>query len=465
MILKEEIELKSKELNISTANIQRDYLFGWLLFYLFTISNLKNEIFLKGGNALRKGYFINTRFSGDLDFGTPDDIQIDTLKQEINNALNYISEQAGIKFIYDQNKYQEKFLEYNETRWEVVEVKIYFKDFYGNTDHIVLKISLDITKFDRPYLEIQNKTLLHPYSDADLIRCEIKCSQLEEILATKLKCLLQRERPTDLFDYIYSLCLNKDLQINKSEILSVFLKKTIFHKNPTIAKNILLKLPFEYIKALWIKTIICSKESWIEIEDAISLFVTNIGELFSEYPDESYYDKYFFLPEMRNVIFKGGREQTLLKIKYKGEERLIEPYSLKFQKKKNGEETEYLNAYKISGGKSGPGIKKFLPYEMEQIENTDTKFSPRYEIELCKAGEYPENRLLYDPNNQKIKNKRIFKVKKPRQFKNYGPRNVYKCSNCGKRFINKSQSGQLRPHKSKTGYLCYGYGIYQGVKY
>ena len=35
--------------------------------------------------------------------------------------------------------------------------------------------------------------------------------------------------------------LNKDLEINKSEILSVFLKKTIFHKNPTIAKNILLK--------------------------------------------------------------------------------------------------------------------------------------------------------------------------------------------------------------------------------
>lgn len=469
MITKEEIDLKSQELNISTSNIQRDYLFGWLLFYIFTKSNLKDEIFLKGGNALRKGYFVNTRFSGDLDFGTPNDIQIETLKQEINDALVYISEQSGIVFVYDQNKFQEKFQEYNETRWEVVEVKIYFKDFYGNTDHIILKISLDITKFDKPYLDIQNKPLLHPYSDADQVKCEIKCSQLEEILATKLKCLLQRERPTDLFDYIYSLYLNKDLEINRSEVLSVFLKKTIFHKNPTIAKNILLKLPFEYIKALWVKTIVCSKESWIEIEDAVSLFSTNITELFSEYPDQSYHDKYFFSPEMRNTIFKAGREKTILKIIYKGEERLVEPYSLKFQQKKSGEETEYLNAYKISGGKSEPGIKKFLPFEMEQVENTETNFEPKYEIELCKAGEYPENRLLYDPHKQRVSKPRTPKSiyqtpRKPRTI-NYGPSTIYKCSNCGKRFIRKSQDSQLKPHKSKNGYMCYGYGLYQGIKY
>lgn len=469
MILKEEIDLKSKELNISTANIQRDYLFGWLLFYIFTKSSLKDEIFLKGGNALRKGYFVNTRFSGDLDFGTPNDIQIDTLKQEINNALAYISEQSGIVFVYDQNKFQEKFQEYNETRWEVVEVKIYFKDFYGKTDHIILKISLDITKFDKPYLDIQNKPLLHPYSDANLVECEIKCSQLEEILATKLKCLLQRERPTDLFDYIYSLYLNKELEINRSEVLSVFLKKTIFHKNPTIAKNILLKLPFEYIKALWAKTIVCSKESWIEIEDAISFFSTNITELFSDYPDQSYQDRHFFPPEMRNAIFKAGRDQTLLKIIYDGEERLVEPYSLKFQQKKDGEENEYLNAFKISGGTSAPGIKKFLPFKMELTENTDTKFSPQYEIELCKAGEYPDNKLLYDPYKQKATkartSKSIYEVQKPKRAKNYGPSNIYKCSNCGKRFIRKSQDGQLKPHKSRNGSYCYGYGLYQGIKY
>jgi predicted nucleotidyltransferase component of viral defense system len=74
MITKAEIEAKSREFEIHTANVERDYVFGWLIFGIFTVSDLKEIIFLKGGNALRKGYFENTRFSADLDFGIPEDI-------------------------------------------------------------------------------------------------------------------------------------------------------------------------------------------------------------------------------------------------------------------------------------------------------------------------------------------------------------------------------------------------------
>ena len=74
MISKNEIETKAKEFEIYEANVERDYVFGWLIFGIFTTSNLKDTIFLKGGNALRKGYFKNTRFSLDLDFGIPGDI-------------------------------------------------------------------------------------------------------------------------------------------------------------------------------------------------------------------------------------------------------------------------------------------------------------------------------------------------------------------------------------------------------
>ncbi len=75
MITKSEIDEKANDFEIHTSNVQRDYVFGWLIFGLFTISDLKDEIFLKGGNALRKGYFENTRFSSDLDFGIPGDIK------------------------------------------------------------------------------------------------------------------------------------------------------------------------------------------------------------------------------------------------------------------------------------------------------------------------------------------------------------------------------------------------------
>jgi predicted nucleotidyltransferase component of viral defense system len=67
-----EIKAKAKEFEIHEANVQRDYVFGWLLNGFFTVSALKDEVFLKGGNALRKGYFPETRFSADLDFGFPE---------------------------------------------------------------------------------------------------------------------------------------------------------------------------------------------------------------------------------------------------------------------------------------------------------------------------------------------------------------------------------------------------------
>ena len=46
MIEKKEIEEKSKEFEIHPSNVERDYVFGWLLYGIFTVSNLKDVIFL-----------------------------------------------------------------------------------------------------------------------------------------------------------------------------------------------------------------------------------------------------------------------------------------------------------------------------------------------------------------------------------------------------------------------------------
>lgn len=241
MITAQEIDDRARTLAIHTSNVQRDYLFGWLLHYLFAKGRFKDDLFLKGGNALRKGYFLETRFSGDLDFGIAHDIDLDLLKQEVSDACTFIQDKAGIVFELGRNDVQEKFGKWKEDRWKVFEVRIYFHDFYGEESKIVLRISLDVTRFDRTYLPIQTRLLLHPYSDAAEIACNIRCMQLEEILATKLKCLLQRDYAPDLFDFIYSLYLNDSIPIDKAAVRRVFLQRTIFDRSPGIAKRILLR--------------------------------------------------------------------------------------------------------------------------------------------------------------------------------------------------------------------------------
>ena len=119
----------------------------------------------------------------------------------------------------------------------------------------------------------------------------------------------------------------------------------------------------------------------------------------------------------------------------------------------------------------------FLPDKITFLENTKDVFSPRegQEIELCRAGEYPENKYLY--NKEKKETKELEKYYRSTRKKysgirrvasrisSFGPKYIYQCGTCGKRFYRKTQNSTVRPHKSKSGFTCYGHGIYVGLKY
>ena len=142
MIDKTEIEQKAKLFEILPAHVERDYVFGWLIYGIFTKSNLKDDIFLKGGNALRKGYFENTRYSNDLDFGIPHDISQDTLLEEVNLVCKEIQAESGIEFNISRNKVEEKFPPGSNKpipNLQVYEVDVYFKDFSGIQKNSLLK--------------------------------------------------------------------------------------------------------------------------------------------------------------------------------------------------------------------------------------------------------------------------------------------------------------------------------------
>jgi len=465
MIKKEEIDTKAVEFEIHRSNVERDYIFGWIIYGIFSVSDLKDTIFLKGGNALRKGYFNQTRFSNDLDFGIPGDISQEVLLNEINKVCNFIQERSGVSFAISDNKVKEKF---NATDapipgLKVYEVRVYFKDFYGNTDHFQIRISMDITRFDKVILPIQSKKLIHPYSDSPSLVVDIRCMKLEEIIATKLKCLLQRQHTPDLFDYVYSVKLLGG-ELNRQEVISTLIKKTIFERNPLILKQILIKMSFDYFREYWNKTLICAKSIIFDVDEAISTLIEDLESSFKIYPDNGYVDFAFYGPELRIPIMKAAREQTLLNVRYKGENRILEPYSLKYLQKRDGQQREYFYAYNVSGGGSAPGIRSLVAENFQSIENTNTKFTPREGmiIELCKAGEAPENPYLFDPNKP---------TKPPSNSRRIpslsnSPRYVYQCSYCGKKFTRKLNTSRLNRHKDKYGYPCGGrQGYYVDTKY
>jgi predicted nucleotidyltransferase component of viral defense system len=248
MITREEIEQKSEELGVVTANVERDYVFGWLLAGIYGHSSLRGRLVLKGGNAFRKAYFLHTRFSNDLDFSAPAGVAEAQIVAELNAVCDFVQAQTGVVFNKDRNLLRKK--PHADKEVDVYEPRLYFQDFYGNPDSITISVRLDFTEFEHIYLPIQSRQLIHPYSDASQCQVEIRCQKLEELLASKLKCLLQRRHSSDLFDFVFSVFISKELEIDRKEIVWTFLRKTIFERAPGVVRGLLLELPFDVIKGL-----------------------------------------------------------------------------------------------------------------------------------------------------------------------------------------------------------------------
>jgi predicted nucleotidyltransferase component of viral defense system len=448
VIVRAEIEDSAKEFGLYPADVERDYIFGWLLAGIYGQSQLRHKLVLKGGNCFRKAYFEHTRFSRDLDFSSNQPVDADNLHDELNSVCDFVSARTGVVFENDRNRVKEKGNSDQERR--IYEARLYFKDFYGNPHSTTISVHLDVTELDRILLPVEERSLIHPYSDAGDCAAVIRCHKLEELLAAKLKCLLQRRHALDLYDFVYSVFVNRDIAVDRSQVLQTFLQKTIFSRSPGVARGLLLDLPLEGFRAVWNKYLVCPLQSLVDIDTAIGRFKEIIESIFQGLVP-NFHDSFAFFPSQhRNMIMQAGSELTLLQITYDyGGPRLVEPYSLIFQQRKDGIGQEYLYVYDRTGGRTGPGIKKFLHPKIRAMANTQEQFEPRAPVELSKAGEFFGKTYLGS-------GLRSSTGRRSRGRSSFERIYVVECPYCDKQFQRKRHNARLRPHKDKYGNNCFG---------
>lgn len=449
MISREEIEQKAGEFGIHVANAQRDYVFGWLLVALYNATKLRDVLILKGGNCFRKAYFPNTRFSNDLDFSTESAIDPAAVVEEFNSGCRFVQEHAGVAFDLDRSQIKEQ--QRLDEKRRVFDVRVYFKDFYGNADHITIRLSIDITEFDRIYLPVQSRNVIHPYSDQAACAGQVRCLKLEEMIANKLKCLLQRQHVPDVYDLVYSVFVNRDVAVDRGEVLATFLRKTIYERSPGVARQLLLELPLTALKAAWTRYIVAPLQGWFDFDEALERFTAIINELFAAYQVGGRAAFAFFPSALRGPIMQAGAEKRLMRLTYKGVTREIEPYSLVYKQRKDGHREEYFYAYDRTGGRtSGPGIKSFLNHEVEHLEVLDAKFEPRYAIELSKAGEAQGLGYFNRPFGSRTALRGRWSTLR------HGWRYTVECSYCSRKFKRMRRDAALKPHKDSYGNPCFG---------
>lgn len=462
MIERDEIEARSAELAVHTSNVQRDYAFGWLLSAFYQPDNpLQQLLILKGGNCFRKAYFEHARYSNDLDFSTQVEVDPQRLLNGLKQACVIARSRSGIEFLVDESRVSEKRMADAESRF--FEARVYFRSFYGADEDLRLRVNLDFKEFDAIFLPIQTRRLIHSYSDSAQCQAELRCMKLEELLASKLRALLQRRHSPDLYDFVHSLFFQKTLAVSRREVLTTFLRQTIYEPDPGLAKGLLLQLPFEVIRGFWNEYLACPKLTLFSFDDAQTWFRNIIEELFAVPQPRAAFagaragaiGSYYSSPQ-RDAILEAGRLGRLLKVVYDGYERVVEPYSLTFKRRKDGVASEYLYVWDRSGGSSGSvGIKSFFANKLQSVSVMEETFEPRFPIELAKesGGHFSKPFSSIRPDPAAFSPTRFPRAK---VTSGYGITYTVACPVCDKKFKREKYDTKLNEHKDKYGNRCFG---------
>ncbi|RWM87454.1 MAG: nucleotidyl transferase AbiEii/AbiGii toxin family protein [Mesorhizobium sp.] len=457
MIDPKEIDDRAEVMGVHVANVERDYVFGWLLKAFYENDFLAPRLIFKGGNAMRKAFYPNTRFSTDLDFSLESALDLDRASVEINRACEAAQAMCGVQFDTAKNTLKpDAFLDENRRSYKG---SVYFQDFYGNAASVTIAVRVDLTEFDRIYLPTVMRPLIHAYSDAPECLAELRCMALEELLANKLKCLIQRRHSFDLYDLVYAAFFERSIEVDRRAVLSTFLKKTIFQASPASAKDILLGIPMPFFKAAWTKYV-APLAARLEFERAEEGFRAAVESIFEGVFPRGWSSTPFYPAQLRNLIMEAGSSRRLLALTYDGRERQVEPYALTYKRRKDGHAEEYFYVWDRTGGQtSGPGQKTLLHAKVRDMRILDEQFEPRFPIELAKAGQPSEKEHFGDGivrTRARVPRKVSTRPQaRPRKGPLWGGMSyTVQCPYCLKKFKRSTLTTALNPHKDSNGYPC-----------
>lgn len=220
MITQSEIQKIANRLSIRDTQVEKDYVIGWILYGISENDYLKNKLIFKGGTALRKIHFKEYRLSEDLDFTfNGKDFSKDSVDENFTELNEWVYKNARIKIaILDQVLH--KTGNYN-----------FYLGYIGplGGSGANKSIKVDIANDELICNTPVEWSVYNEYSD---LKTDYKllCYSLAEIIPEKMRSLIQRSMPRDLYD-IWYLLENEGLNIE--DHLFDFRKKTELKKlNP-----------------------------------------------------------------------------------------------------------------------------------------------------------------------------------------------------------------------------------------
>jgi predicted nucleotidyltransferase component of viral defense system len=189
-----EIKSIAGKLGVRDTQIEKDYVISWVIYGIANNPFLRENLIFKGGTVLKKVYFRDYRFSEDLDFTFQGkDFDIDIIKSAYTELVEWIYEASRISLSIK-----------DETQHETGNFNFYLS-YTGplggagtNKD-----IKVDISQDELIYNDPNEKRIINSYSDLEQEEYSILCYTLGEVIAEKIRYVMQRTAPRDIYDLWY----------------------------------------------------------------------------------------------------------------------------------------------------------------------------------------------------------------------------------------------------------------------
>lgn len=388
MIPRAELQERQAEWGLTEEVVEKDYVLGWLLSGVGADSRLGSSWVFKGGTCLKKCFVETYRFSEDLDFtvlaGGP--LMPDDLLPVLTEVLDGIEQDTGISLLGRPPLIRPR------PDGVSAEGRIYYRGPRGTPGEA--KVKLDLT-YDETVVEPPvSRKIAHPYGDQLPGEASMQCYSFAEVFAEKLRALVQRTRPRDLYDVV-NLYRRADLRGDRALVLSILEKKCAFKEVPVPTLAIVSQPEkFAELSADWeamlghqlptlppVGEFIAALEKlfgWLEGEGAVELEPVPAGRepveedwvappTITRWPGGAPLEKIRF----------AGANNLLVELQYQGSTRLIEPYALRRSKAGN------LLVYAIKAG-SGE-LRAYRVDRIEGVRVTQTPYAPHFANELSVA--------------------------------------------------------------------------------
>ena len=230
MILQKDIIAVAEKKGLTKSTIDKDWALGHFIDAIYSISELRDCLVFKGGTCLKKCYFPEYRFSEDLDFTSTKNNFILT-KVHLKQICTKVYDQAGI-LTYPESIFPLRFKD-QLTGFEA-QVKFWGADHPKNIpppdpSRWSTRIKIEVILYELIVFCAENRPILHHYPDKLSSFSEtVQCYSLQEIMAEKIRALIQRSysAPRDFYDIWY--LANNIRDFNYSEIVDAFHKKLQF---------------------------------------------------------------------------------------------------------------------------------------------------------------------------------------------------------------------------------------------